>query len=294
LLLWAPSIPYLHVPSGPHWAKHIVDELRITLGIALLLAISVDYRLKRRLAVEIAENLGPHSAGFRLPKSVRSEVARVCAADKFRKDVRLSLHLQEIPDSDRVSLLFRSEFKLVNLTHKTLDHVHTVAVVESLGPAEIRQVAATGLYEGDYQRTPRKSEIARDGLCSTWKHSCRIPPGSGDPDTDRGAKFTSEVKLILRRADTVVYYSPEAVVNATVEVVAPDGLEVYVDLGHVDGQELIKRFDGGTRTWEIDGGFMPMAAMSLEWKERTAVSPDQETDESWIQTWDDFRRTFFT
>lgn len=232
--------------------------------IALALAISVDFYLKKKIVEEVSAFI----RGSHLPLEMRHEMDHVVRLKLYRSDYEVNL---ELVDAGRGMVTLKSSLSyfLNNPTNEDLPFDFATRLEDS-PVSKLIQAGASGVVDAKGESAdfvdPGPSLTLQSGMLE-WKRRTFIPAS-----TVRRARFWIETARQLRECDELTTYSREPTVRYRITVKCPTDFDVRVHFGY-HNQSLVRPLPEHKPTsWSLNAALLPQAAVSILWKKRSASS----------------------
>lgn len=250
------------------------------LFIAGFLAATVDLFVKRRLAIEVSQDVLAAALGFHVPDEIREEIREISSFKIIRQNVDLTYRIRPYETSDAyVWVDSELEFEVRNLTDSPEPFKHLIWVSKPFNYLGlIRQVVyakAVGVEPGhayeltDDDLTPLDLPIDQ---AVEWCRTERIPA--------RGtARYWSRTRQILPAEHTDIFFLVQPSIGINVRVYTDESLSSNVRFGH---RKDSQKEEAGGNTWRLNAGFTPWSAVTIEWRKKSASMTPSSTQDAGI------------
>ncbi|MEO6194193.1 MAG: hypothetical protein ABIS20_14390 [Thermoanaerobaculia bacterium] len=265
--------------------EHLLEKMGETLVIAFLLAVTVDVYIKNQLTRDIVREVSPFIMGSHLPQEIRNEIYELVKLAVYRSDYELVYEIT--PDSESEDVVWvrtRTRFRLNNANDHPEPFLHTLILQEIDTPGRLLNVGARGVKgengeQGDYE-VPEAEMESLTRFERQWKRKVYIPAHAVG---ESAAFFWTETIQRLDAQNEITHYSLAANIGLRVVVSYPQNMEVEVTFGHRLHRNVHSFPKDRPSTWELRAAFLPMAAVTIEWKK---LSSDVDTTAAITQSSD--------
>ena len=221
-----------HSPPIAWLYGHGLIGLSEALIVAVVSAITVDYRIKWKLAKEIADHTGQNAVGHWLPPEARRAIADLLLNPCIRWEYELFIRLTEVEDPDVVENHIRVSYRIENLRSVTVPLRQELYVDKSCIPEMKAEINAFHCRTGDISHyndsEPSPNRVDRDFSRATrivYAGEAQLPPNSTT------TRFYSSCRTFKRISDELVdsFVCHDTAVGIQITIELPDSLSARVE-----------------------------------------------------------------
>jgi hypothetical protein len=252
------------------------DDLAKSLGEALIiasvLAATVDLYAKTIMLREVTRDVFHYITGHPLPKQLQDQIRKLVSTDLIRRDMRIRYGFAwydlgiEGTEHDFVLLTIETEWKLENLSSSEILHQERLELEAHDAPRVINMRCASSESDSCYDQRPQgganlaKPEPSNQRMLVATGKRIKIRPNLGNPAISYVLACKYECMLPSDHSDVFSFLGPT--IGATVEVSAPDDLEVSIS--DYRAKEVVPR------RWEFNQAFSRSECFRIRWNRKAA------------------------
>ena len=261
--------------------------------VAAVLAVTVDFYLKKHLTEAVIRDVSPHLMGADLPPVLRNEIHALCATEVIRRDLELDFIFRELPgEPDFIILTTKVQYGIENLSDRAQAVELVCGVNKPYKPAadfiQIETVGGIGFI--DHLGTPKKFEDHATPAADlgsdeggadevprfrSWTKNMYVPPKGQATET----RFWSTTHQILPVEFQDAFISVHPTIGQTVRATYPDWMSVQVQFGHRLYQQAHAIPSTRPSSWRLPTAFPGRAATMIEWRKRPTPLPKGGVEE---------------